>query len=46
MRERVRGIMRWTGPRMLWRHPVLAIVHMVDGRRPAPRLPGGGRRLP
>src|ERR1039458_3211253 len=25
MRERVRQVMRWAGPRMLWRHPVLAV---------------------
>ena len=39
MRERVRTMMRWSGPRMLWRHPVIAIRHMLDGRRPAPLLP-------
>lgn len=38
MRERVREAMRWAGPRMLWRHPVLAIWHSIDGRRPAPRI--------
>lgn len=44
MRERVRVMMRWSGPRMIFRHPVLAIVHKLDGLRPAPLLPGGGRR--
>ena len=39
MRERVREVMRWAGPRMLVRHPVLAVAHLMDGRRPAPRLP-------
>jgi hypothetical protein len=39
MRERIREAMRWAGPRMLLRHPVLAIAHLIDGRRPAPRLP-------
>lgn len=38
MRERVRQVMRWAGPRMLWRHPVLAVRHMLDGRLPAPVL--------
>lgn len=38
MRERVRLVMAWAGPRMLLRHPVLAIRHMIDGRRPAPVL--------
>lgn len=38
MRERVRRVMSWAGPRMLWRHPVLAVWHLVDGRRPARHL--------
>ena len=38
MRERVRVAMRWAGTRMIWRHPVLAIRHMIDGRLPAPAL--------
>ena len=43
MRERVRTMMRWAGPRMLFRHPVIGILHKLDGLRPAPLLPGGGR---
>jgi len=39
MRERVRVVMRWAGPRMLFRHPILAIRHKLDGRRPSPKLP-------
>ena len=39
MRERVRMIMKWAGPRMSLRHPVLALYHLIDGRRPAPMLP-------
>lgn len=38
MRERVRQVMVWAGPRMLLRHPVLAVRHILDGRRPAPVL--------
>jgi hypothetical protein len=33
MRGRVREAMRHSGPRMLRRHPVLAVAHLVDGRR-------------
>jgi hypothetical protein len=40
LREQVRVVMRYAGPRMLWRHPVLALRHTIDGRRPAPELPG------
>lgn len=39
MREQVRIVMRWAGPRMLFRHPILSILHMLDARRPAPALP-------
>ena len=39
MREKVRVVMRWAGPRMLLRHPMLGITHLLDGRRPVPVLP-------
>jgi hypothetical protein len=28
-RERVREVMRYAGPRMAWRHPVLALFHLL-----------------
>jgi hypothetical protein len=31
--------MRYAGPRMLLRHPVLALRHVADGKRPAPPKP-------
>jgi len=37
-RERIREVMRYAGPRMLARHPVLALWHLLDGRR-APGTP-------
>jgi hypothetical protein len=37
-REEARGVMRYAGPRMLWRHPVLAVRHLLDGwAGPRPR---------
>jgi len=39
MRERIRVVMRWAGPRMLLRHPLLAMAHLMDERRPVPSLP-------
>ena len=39
-REQVRAVMRYAGPRMVWRHPVLSVRHWVDGLRKA-----GGSRL-
>jgi predicted amidophosphoribosyltransferase len=31
-REQMKAVMRYSGPRMVLRHPVLAILHMLDGR--------------
>jgi YbgA-like uncharacterized protein len=39
MRERMKDVMRLSGPRMLARHPILAIRHVLDGRKPAPPRP-------
>jgi len=30
MREQMRQVMRWTGPRMIFRKPLYAITHMID----------------
>ena len=35
----VKQIMRWAGPRMLWRHPILTVRHLIDDKRPVPELP-------
>jgi len=35
-RERMKRVMRYVGPRMLWCHPVLAIRHLLDARRSVP----------
>lgn len=32
-REFAREMMRYAGPRMTWRHPWLALLHLLDGRR-------------
>lgn len=35
MRDQVKTVMRYSGPRMLRHHPILALLHMLDGfRRP------------
>jgi len=40
MRERVRDVMAFAGPRMLASHPYLALMHvLVDERRSAPERP-------
>lgn len=38
-RETMRAVMRYAGPRMLWRHPWLAVSHLLEGRKKAPELP-------
>jgi predicted amidophosphoribosyltransferase len=35
-REQVRTVMRYSGPRMLYRHPILTLYHFIDGRRKEP----------
>jgi len=35
-REQVRQVMRFAGPRMLARHPILTIFHWLDSRRHEP----------
>jgi hypothetical protein len=47
-RDQVRQVMRFAGPRMLKRHPVLALLHLLQGRvdrirKPQrPQRPAGG----
>jgi hypothetical protein len=37
-RERILAVMRSSGPKMLFSHPVLALLHLLDGwRKPGPR---------
>jgi hypothetical protein len=37
-REQIRAVMRHSGPRMLLSHPLLALLHLIDGlRKPRPR---------
>lgn len=46
MRERIRVVMRYAGPRMIRRHPWLALMHIVDGRRKAPVRPARKKPAP
>lgn len=38
-REEMKQIMRWAGPKMLWRHPILTLHHFIDDRAPVPEIP-------
>lgn len=33
MKDQIRKIMRYAGPRMLYRHPALALMHQLDSLR-------------
>ena len=35
-REQIRVVMRYAGPRMLFRHPILAVLHLYDRIRARP----------
>ena len=35
-RTEIRAVMRYAGPRMIFRHPVMAVRHLIDGRRKTP----------
>jgi hypothetical protein len=38
MRAKIRSVMRYAGPRMLYRHPLMALQHLLDGFRKDPIL--------
>ena len=38
MRERIREVMRFSGPRMLLYHPIMAIRHVIESRKEKRRL--------
>ena len=33
MRETIREVMRFSGPRMIFRHPVMAVLHVIESKR-------------
>ena len=38
MREKIRAVMRFSGPRMLFHHPVMAVRHVIETKREKKRL--------
>lgn len=36
MREKIQSVMRYSGPRMPYRHPILTLLHMIDARKKPP----------
>lgn len=46
MRDKIRTVMMHAGPRMIYRHPILAFYHLIDGMRKEPGKPtrGAGKK--
>ena len=42
MREKIRDVMRFSGPRMIFHHPVSAIRHVVETRKEKRKLENRG----
>ncbi|MBQ8822715.1 MAG: nitrous oxide-stimulated promoter family protein [Lachnospiraceae bacterium] len=38
MREKIRQVMRFSGPRMMMYHPILAVRHVIESKREKRRL--------
>ena len=38
MREKIRAVMRFSGPRMLLHHPVMAIRHVIETKKEKKRM--------
>lgn len=38
MREKIRAVMRYSGPRMLLHHPVMAVRHVIETRKEMKRM--------
>lgn len=38
MREKIRTVMRYSGPRMIFVHPVLAVSHVIESKKEKKRL--------
>ncbi len=45
MRDRIRRVMRYSGPRMMIYHPVLAVMHHFDAHKTPPGKPGGSPEM-
>lgn len=38
MREKIRAVMRFSGPRMIFHHPVVAVRHVIETKKEKKRL--------
>lgn len=44
MRERIREVMRISGPRMIFHHPVMAVRHVIESKKEKKRLEKEGQK--
>ncbi len=44
MRDQIREVMRYSGPRMALRHPGLALSHLIQKNKPVPERPRAAKR--
>lgn len=38
MREKIKKVMLFSGPRMIWKHPILALFHILDKVKEVPKI--------
>lgn len=38
MREKIRQVMRYAGPRMIFHHPIMAVSHVIETKKEKKRL--------
>lgn len=38
MREKIRAVMRYAGPRMIFSHPIMAVRHVIETKKEKKRL--------
>lgn len=41
MREKIRKVMRYSGPRMIFHHPVMVIRHVIESKKERRRINNG-----
>ncbi len=44
MREKIRKVMHFSGPRMIFYHPIMAASHVIESKREKIQLKKGGNR--
>ena len=38
MRERIKNVMRFAGPRIVFRHPIIAVKHLIETKKQKKKL--------